>query len=51
MMSQPGKQTIARNVLTVLPNISGSKGNQTIRFGQLIAHKTFFLFLKNHIQK
>ena len=30
MTSQPGKQTIA---IQILPNISRSKGNQTIKFG------------------
>ena len=33
MTSQSGKQTIT---LHRLPNISRSKGNQTIKFGQLI---------------
>ena len=33
MTSQPGKQRIAINILS---NISRSKGNQTIKFGQLI---------------
>ena len=33
MTSQPGLQTIA---IHVLPNISQSKGNQTMKFGQLI---------------
>ena len=33
MMSQPGLQTIA---IHILPNISQSKGNQTMKIGQLI---------------
>ena len=33
MTSQPGLQTIAKHIL---PNISQSKGNQTMKFGQLI---------------
>ena len=33
MTSQPGKQTI---VIYMLPNISISKGNQTMEFGRLI---------------
>ena len=33
MMSQPGQQTIA---IHILPNISRSKGNQTMKPGQLI---------------
>ena len=33
MMSQPGLQTIAIHILL---NMSQSKGNQTMRFGQLI---------------
>ena len=43
MTSQSGKQTIA---IHILPNMSRSKGNQTMKFGQLI--ETFFL--KNHTQ-
>ena len=33
MTSQPGWQTI---VIHILPNISRCKGNQTMKFGQLI---------------
>ena len=42
MTSKPGKQTIAINILS---NISGIKGNQTMKFGQLIEYNmrnTFF---------
>ena len=35
-MSQPGKQTIA---IHTLPNISRSKGNQTMKFDQFIECK------------
>ena len=35
MTSQPGKQTFATYIL---PNISSSKGNQTMKFGQLIKY-------------
>ena len=43
MTSQPEKQTIE---IHILPNISRSKGNQKIKFGQLIEYwKT--LLLKN----
>ena len=35
MASQPGKQAIA---IHILPNISGNKGNQTLKFGQLIKY-------------
>ena len=35
MTSQPGQQTI---VIHVLPNISRNKGNQTMKFGQLIEY-------------
>ena len=34
-MSQPGKQIIEINIL---PNISRSKDNQTMKFGQLIEY-------------
>ena len=43
MTSQPGKQTIAINIL---PNISESKGNQTMRFGQLTEYNMRNMFLK-----
>ena len=33
MTSEPGLQTIS---IHILPNISQSKGNQTMKFGQLI---------------
>ena len=33
MQSQPGQQLI---IIQILPDISKSKGNQTIKFGQLI---------------
>ena len=42
MTSQPGLQTID---IHVLPNISQSKGNQAMKFGQLIEYnkrKNFF---------
>ena len=35
MTSQPGKQTIA---ILILPNISRNKGNQTMKFGQLVEY-------------
>ena len=35
MMPQPGQQTIA---IPILPNISRIKGNQAIKFGQLIEY-------------
>ena len=36
MTSQPGSQTIA---IHILPDISQSKGNQTVKFGQLLEYK------------
>ena len=48
MTSQPGKQTIA---IYILPNISGSKGNQIMKFGQLTEYITWeTFFLRNHTQ-
>ena len=41
MTSQPGLQTIA-----ILPNISQSKGNQTMAFGQLIEYNKGNNFLQ-----
>ena len=35
MTSQPGLQTVA---IHILPNISQSKANQTMKFGQLIEY-------------
>ena len=43
MTSQPGLQTIA---IHVLPNISKSKGNQTMKRGQLIEYKKRNIFLQ-----
>ena len=43
MTSQPGLQTIA---IHILPNISQSKGNQAIKFGQLIEHNKVNIFLQ-----
>ena len=42
----------AREILTthILPNISRSKGNQTMKFGQLIECNIIIIFLKNHTQ-
>ena len=43
MTSQPGQQTI---VIHILPNISRNKGNQTIKFGQLIECNMRNIFLE-----
>ena len=43
MTSQPGLQSIA-----ILSNISQSKNNQTIKFGQLIEHNKRNTFFKNY---
>ena len=45
MTSQPGLETIS---VHILPNISQSKGNQPMKFGQLLEHKIFFF--KNYMQ-
>ena len=42
LTSQPGQQTIA---IHKLPNISRSKGNQTIRHGQLTEYNKRNIFL------
>ena len=47
MMSQPGLKTI---VMHILPNISQSKGNQTIKFGKLIQYNRN-IFLKKLSRK
>ena len=43
MTSQSGKQTIA---IHILPYISRSKDNQTVRFGQLIEYNMRKIFLE-----
>ena len=48
MTSQPGLQTIAMHIL---PNISQSKGNQTIKFGQLIEYNKSNIFLQKLYSK
>ena len=48
MTSQPCLQTIA---IYVLPNISQSKGNQTIKFGQLIEYSKRNNFIQKLCQK
>ena len=43
LTSQTGQQIIE---IHVLPNISRSKGNQTMKFGQLIEYNTRSIFLR-----
>ena len=45
--AQPGKQTIAVHILL---NISWSKGDQTMDFGQLIEYNNRNIFFKNHAE-
>ena len=45
MMPKPGKQAIAKHIL---PNISRSKSNQTMKFAQLIEYNMKNIFVKNH---
>ena len=47
MTSQPGLQTIA---IHILPNISQSKGNQTMKFGQSIEYNKRNIFFKNYAE-
>ena len=42
MTSQPGKQTIT---VLILPDVSQSKRNQTMKFGQLIEYNMRNIFL------
>ena len=48
MTLQPGLQTISINIL---PHISQSKGNQTIKFGHLIEHSKINYFLQKLFEK
>ena len=47
MTSQPVLQTIA---IHILPNISQSKGNQTMKFGQLIEYNREIFFFRNYAE-
>ena len=48
MMSQPGEQTI---VIHTLCNITRSKSNQTIKFGQLTDYNMRIIFIKKWYTK
>ena len=48
MTSQPGKQIIA---IHILPNISRSKNNQTMKYGQLIDCNMKNIFLEKSFAK
>ena len=48
MTSQPGKQTIA---IPILPSISRNKGNQTLKFGQLIEYNRRNTFVEKSYTK
>ena len=43
MTSQPGKEIIVKHIL---PNISRSKNNQTMKFGQLIEYNMRNIFIE-----
>ena len=47
-MSQPGLETIAIHILS---NISQSKGNQIMKFGQLIEYNKKNIFLQKLYEK
>ena len=48
MTSQPGQQTIE---IHILPNISGSKSNQTLKLGQLIDYNKKKNFLQKFVRQ
>ena len=48
MTSQFGKQLIEMHIL---PNMSRSKNNQTMKFGQLIEYNRINIFLKKSCKK
>ena len=48
MTSQPGQQTIA---IHILPNISRTKGNQAMKFGQLIEYNMRSIFVEKSYTK
>ena len=47
MTSQPGEQTVT---IHLLPNISQSKDNQAMKFGQLTEYKETNFFFKYHTE-
>ena len=48
MTSQPGEQTISIHIFT---NISRSKGNQAMKYGQLIEYSMINIFLEKSYTK
>ena len=48
MTSQPGKQT---NAMQILNNVSRSKGNQTMKFGQLLEYNMRNTFVEKSCTK
>ena len=48
MTAHPRKQTVT---IHILPNVSRSKGNQTMKFGQLIEYKMGNIFLQKSYTK
>ena len=47
MTSQPGLQTFG---IHILPNISQSKRNQTLKFGQLMQYSKKNIFFKYYVK-
>ena len=48
MTSQPGQQTVVKHILS---DISRSKGNQTMKFGQLLECNMKNIFLEKSYSK
>ena len=48
LTSQPGLQTVA---IHILPNISQSKGDMTMKFGQLMEYNKRKIFLQKFCRK
>ena len=48
MTAQPGQQTVT---ITILPNISRGKGNQAMKFGQVIEDNKRNIFLQKSCRK
>ena len=48
MTSQPGKQAIA---IHILPNVSRSKGNQSVKHSQLLEYNMINIFLEKSFTK
>ena len=50
MTPPSGQQIVTIQIMQILPNISRYKGNQAMKFGQLIKYNVRNIFFKNHAE-